>query len=945
MQIFSDSKKRIALLTGYKEREISTTLSSGDKEMTFQYPANGKDAEVLKEEYYIRTKTDEYVIKAVEKGETFNKYTAVLNVEELEGAVFAYGFASQEQTVRACLEFAFEETGWTVGTCEITKKRTINIEESTNAWNVLQSCLKTYRCECKIDSLNKRVDIYEHIGQDKGCYFVEGMNLRKLTINSDTYDFYTRILPLGKDGISIEFLHGKEYLENYQYSTKIKTYVWKDERYTNTTSLMEDAEAKLEEMSKPYRVFAADVVDLAKQNPDYKDILDYGIGDTVRMVSKRTHTQEKQRIVKITEYPENPKKNKVELSNTTKTFAEVQKTEAELTKNETISIANKSTQKVLEDKYWTKKEVESHITASKEEVSLGVSKIYETKDVVEEKIKLSDGRTDEKLTKYYTKEETKSAIDMSAESINLEVSKTYATQTTVTEKYNSAVKKGQDAADAAEKNAKDAMYEKLTEYSTTEEMQSAIDLKADEINLSVSKTYATQTTVTEKYGKVKTYAMEVADAAEENAIADTIERLKSYSTTEEMTSAIDLKVDEINLSVSKTYATQTTVTEKYNSALKAGQDAASNAETNAIKAGQDAADAAEKNAKDAMYEKLTEYSTTEEMQSAIDLKADEINLSVSKTYATQTTVTEKYGKVKTYAMEVADAAEENAIADTIERLKSYSTTEEMTSAIDLKVDEINLSVSKTYATQTTVTEKYNSALKAGQDAADAAEENANKATDEKLTEYSTTEEMNAAIKLKADSITTEVNKKVNNSDFGTKITQNAYNVRVAWNNNSNYIQLESGKLVIYNGETTTNQKRAVFDQNGNHFYRDGYYVGKIGTNYWADNETHKGLVFDLDVQGKYMAFAQKASSSSTGYNTMLCFSRANSLYGTYGVHMGCDLDMHNYKLKNVSWEKGGLTGTLNFVKVVSMDSDGTVNTWTNGCKLQFENGILIAGTW
>lgn len=674
MQIFDDSKKRIALLTGYKEREITKTLSSGDKEMVFQYPANGKDTEALKEEYYIRTKTDEYVIKAVEKGKTYNKYTAVLNVEELEGEAFAYGFASQEQTIRACLEFAFEDTGWTVGTCEITKKRTINIEESTTAWKVLQSCLKTYRCECNIDTLNKRVDIYEHIGRDRGCYFVEGMNLRKLTINSDTYDFYTRILPLGKDGISIEFLHGKEYLENYQYSTKVKTYVWKDERYTNTTSLMEDAEAKLEEMSKPYKVFAADVVDLAKQNPDYKDILDYGIGDTVRMVSKKTHTREKQRIVKITEYPENPKKNKVELSNTTKTFAEVQKTEAELSKNETIDIANKSTQKVLEDKYWTKKEVESHITASKEEVSLGVSKIYETKDAVEEKIKLSDGRTDEKLTKYYTKEETKSAIDMSAESINLEVSKTYATQTTVTEKYNSAVKKGQTAADAAEKNA---------------------------------------------------------------------------------------------------------------------------------------------------------------------------------------------------------------IADTTQRLKSYSTTEEM----------------------------------------------------------------NAAIKLKADGITTEVNKKVSNSEFGTKITQNAYNVRVAWNNNSNYIQLESGKLVIYNGETTTNQKRAAFDQNGNHFYRDGYYVGKIGTNYWSDNDAHKGLVFDLDYQGKYMAFAQKPSSSSNAYSTMLCFSRANSIYNTYGVHMGCDLDMHNFKLKNVSWEKGGITGTLNFVKVVSMDSDGTVNTWTNGCKLQFENGILIAGTW
>ena len=881
MQIFDDSKKRIALLTGYKEREITKTLSSGDKEMVFQYPANGKDTEALKEEYYIRTKTDEYVIKAVEKGETYNKYTAVLNVEELEGEAFAYGFASQEQTIRACLEFAFEDTGWTVGTCEITKKRTINIEESTTAWKVLQSCLKTYRCECNIDTLNKRVNIYEHIGRDRGCYFVEGMNLRKLTINSDTYDFYTRILPLGKDGISIEFLHGKEYLENYQYSTKVKTYVWKDERYTNTTSLMEDAEAKLEEMSKPYKVFAADVVDLAKQNPDYKDILDYGIGDTVRMVSKKTHTREKQRIVKITEYPENPKKNKVELSNTTKTFAEVQKTEAELSKNETIDIANKSTQKVLEDKYWTKKEVESHITASKEEVSLGVSKIYETKDAVEEKIKLSDGRTDEKLTKYYTKEETKSALDMTAESINLKVSKTYATQTIVTEKYNSAVKAGQTAANTAEENAKNAMYEKLTEYSTTEEMKSAIDLTVENINLSVSKTYATQTTVTEKYNSAVKAGQTAADTAETNAKNAMYEKLTEYSTTEEMNSAIDLKMDAITLSVSKTYATNTSVTEKYNSAITAGQNAANAAEKNATAAGQTAADAAEKNAKDALYEKLTEYSTTEEMNSAIDLK----------------------------------------------------------------LDEINLSVSKTYATQTTVTEKYNSAVKAGQTAANTAEKNANAATDRKLQEYSTTEEMNAAIKLKADGITTEVNKKVSNSEFGTKITQNAYNVRVAWNNNSNYIQLESGKLVIYNGETTTNQKRAAFDQNGNHFYRDGYYVGKIGTNYWSDNDAHKGLVFDLDYQGKYMAFAQKPSSSSNAYSTMLCFSRANSIYNTYGVHMGCDLDMHNYKLKNVSWEKGGITGTLNFVKVVSMDSDGTVNTWTNGCKLQFENGILIAGTW
>lgn len=65
MQIFNDKKKRIGTLSGFKDREIITTLDSGDKELSFNYPAAGALVDLLKEEYYIRTKTDEYVIKAV----------------------------------------------------------------------------------------------------------------------------------------------------------------------------------------------------------------------------------------------------------------------------------------------------------------------------------------------------------------------------------------------------------------------------------------------------------------------------------------------------------------------------------------------------------------------------------------------------------------------------------------------------------------------------------------------------------------------------------------------------------------------------------------------------------------------------------------------------------------------------------------------------------------
>lgn len=611
MQIFNDKKERVGILKGFKDRKIVKTLDSGDKELTFKYPSDGKQVDLLKEEYYIRTKEDEYVIRKRKTGTQFNEYTAQLNVEELEGAVFPYGFESKEQTIRACLEFAFEGTGWKVGVCQIAKKRTINKDEETNAWKVLQDCLSTYRTECKINSLTKTIDIYEQIGSDRGRYFIEGLNLKKLTVTSDTYDFYTRLIPLGKDGIGIEWL-GKPYLENYQYSSKIKTYVWSDERYTNTTSLIEDGIAKLDEMSKPYVAYAADVIDLARQSEKYSSVFDYDIGDTVWMISRKTRTKEKQRIVKLTEYPETPQNNTVELSNATKTFAEVQQEATDQAKSEAIKIANSSAKKVLEDSYYTKTEVETHITASKEEIELGVSKTYETKTIVDQKIK-----------------------------------------------------------------------------------------------------------------------------------------------------------------------------------------------------------------------------------------------------------------------------------------------------------------------------------------------SANDLTDEKLTEYSTTEEMNAAIKVQTDSITTEVKKKVNSSEFGTKITQNAYNVRVAWNGNSKYIQLEAGQLAIYNGEVSTSQKRAVFDEQGNHFYRDGYYVGKIGTNQWSGNNAHKGLVFDLDYQGKYMAFAQMKSQGAGSYTTMLCFSRANSIYDQYGIHLGCDFYGHWFDLYNVDLHDCNANGygvadgkSIPIITEIHDNGNGSIG-WTTS-SISVRNGMITA---
>ena len=68
-------------------------------------------------------------------------------------------------------------------------------------------------------------------------------------------------------------IDGKNYVENHQYSKKVKTMTWKDERYTDAESLKEDAEAKLDELSKPYRSYTAEIINLveAVQDEEKKD--------------------------------------------------------------------------------------------------------------------------------------------------------------------------------------------------------------------------------------------------------------------------------------------------------------------------------------------------------------------------------------------------------------------------------------------------------------------------------------------------------------------------------------------------------------------------------------------------------------------------------------------------------------------------------------------------
>lgn len=330
LQLYDKNKNKKAGLTEYKDLCIESVLTTGDKKLSFSYSKEAKYYDEIVEEGYIRTKKDEFVIKARDIGVDYTRFDCVLNLETLEANVFDR-FESKEQIITNALNLAIVGTGWTVKANTLKKKRTVRCTNK-NALEIVQEIKKTYRVDIVFNTLSKQIEVYEHLGENKGTYFIDSLNLTALQVQSDSYKFATRIIAEGKDGLTFSSINnGKNYVENYQYSRKIKTIYWKDERYTIKESLLEDAKAKLEEISKPFTSYNASILNLAELNPKYKSILDYSLGDTITLLSKSNKVKDKQRIVKTIEYPQNHSRDTVELANATLKFEDIQQENQETT--------------------------------------------------------------------------------------------------------------------------------------------------------------------------------------------------------------------------------------------------------------------------------------------------------------------------------------------------------------------------------------------------------------------------------------------------------------------------------------------------------------------------------------------------------------------------------------------------------------------------------------
>lgn len=563
--------------------------------------------------------------------------------------------------------------------------------------------------------------------------------------------------------------------------------------------------------------------------------------------------------------------------------------------------------------------------------------------------------TEEKLKKYVTTVEMGTSINQTAEEIKTEASKKYTTYKYVDDSAGVAETNAKGYADTVGAGAKSYTDEKLKKYVTTTEMNTAISQTAEQIKTEASKTYTSFQYVDETAGNLaseaetnakgyadkvgtgansyadtvgtnaKNYADTKANKALTDAKADTDEKLKKYVTQVSMNTAIDQSAESV-----KTYAKKAVNELKHNyvenGTFESGNlDGWDLSDSNNIKAIND------------------EY-----LGNVASITRGTSNIYMRQSWKL---------KAGTYTVRFKAGANLRSISKARIRV-SLGGTSYYTKAGELDDEvfkqyetEITISAAGTkylyvynYVDNTTVYIKDVEVLGKYEDHAEAQFTVANGAIEAEVKRAEGIEdELRSAIKVNANNITSKVEK----GDMGSYVTQYYNNVLVAFNNSSKYVQISAGQIAIYNGEVTTKGKRAVFNQSGNSFYRDNYFVGRIGTNEWKSNSAHKGLTFDLEYQGKYMAWAQEESSSATSYDTILCYSRANSIYTEEGLHFGCNVyahgwDLYNADLRNTSYDGySSWTGEIPIITKIQANSDGTITWWSSSITVR-NGGITSA---
>lgn len=247
-----------------------------------------------------------YSVKQIDDHGGYMSVTCALNLDD-----WRKRFWRSYRRTDSSLQQVFDDikpSGWILeGAENINKHATIEASEGQGLENVIAETIlsrasEVYEVTFNFDVLNKTVRVIDPAGYTpSGDYLTDELNLKTLGYTGNTKEFATRLYAYGKkdnsgNPVTIASVNGgKEYIDNNQYSNRVISVGWSDERYTSPQSLFDAAKEKLDSLSYPVRSYECDVRNLDENMYMYK---------VVTLIDRKHNKRTDHRVISYKEYPE-----------------------------------------------------------------------------------------------------------------------------------------------------------------------------------------------------------------------------------------------------------------------------------------------------------------------------------------------------------------------------------------------------------------------------------------------------------------------------------------------------------------------------------------------------------------------------------------------------------------------------------------------------------------
>jgi len=313
IKLYDKQMNFIRTIVEAKDLQITEELETGYKIAQFQLPYS---VGFIQEEQKIEIDNYIYVVKEINMEDV--DYYEVYCKPYFSGLLGKHidSLTGYSYSLSTALAEVLEDTGWTYQFMEdIIGVYTLNIERSS-ALDAVSALGDLFDVDFAFDTKEKIIKVWNKRGSFVETFLFNETTLRECQVQSSTYDLITRLIPIGKDGITITAINGSSWLEDYSYTDEVIVGYWVQTGISNKDDLYKLAQDKIEDCSKPQITYKIKAIALNSL---------VSVGDSIRIIDEIKGIDKIERIAKTVTYPDKQEESYVELGNPITSFDDIYK--------------------------------------------------------------------------------------------------------------------------------------------------------------------------------------------------------------------------------------------------------------------------------------------------------------------------------------------------------------------------------------------------------------------------------------------------------------------------------------------------------------------------------------------------------------------------------------------------------------------------------------------